>query len=64
MTDPSRVEHVLEAIKEVHSWLNKGGCLKRGEKPIMKLDGGRGVDPADWVTAYDLQPDRPYCERG
>jgi hypothetical protein len=62
--DKSRVDHVLEAIKEVHGWLSGGGCVKRGEKPVMKVDGGKGVDLADWATAYDLQPDKPYCERG
>lgn len=52
-----RCEHVVEAIKELHTLLHNGGCIARGEKPPP------GYDSAGWATAYDLQPQKPLCER-
>jgi hypothetical protein len=55
-----KADHIVDAIKQVHSWLADGGCLKRGVKP-------EGMDAAaveEWAIAYDLQPDRPFPERG
>ena len=46
----------MNAIKEAHEWLSDGGCLKRGVVPA-------GVDVAGWANAYDLQSDKPYCDR-
>ena len=47
----------MTAIKEVHQWCSKDGCIKRGEKPIGE------VDEKQWEIAYNLQPDIPYPER-
>jgi predicted aldo/keto reductase-like oxidoreductase len=55
--DNPKADHIMDAIKEVHQWCSKGGCLKRGEKPIGD------VDASEWEIAYNLQPDVPYPER-
>ena len=52
-----KAEHIMTAIKEVHQWCSKDGCIKRGEKPIGE------VDEKQWEIAYNLQPDIPYPER-
>jgi hypothetical protein len=68
-----RGEEVVEAIKEVHGWLSQGGCLAAtgaGVKDGLQaqlLPSLMGVDATEveeWATAYDLQPDRPFPERG
>jgi len=51
-----RQEQVVEAIQQLHEWLRDGGCVKRG----APLPAGS----EDWVKAYDLQPDKPFPERG
>lgn len=52
-----RGEYVLSCIKELHSWLSNGGCIKRNSIPAdISID--------DWKSAYDLQPDIPFPERG
>jgi hypothetical protein len=54
---PSKADHIMNSLKEVHFWLNKGGCLSRpNEAPS-------GVDVTMWRSAYDLRPDVPYPER-
>jgi hypothetical protein len=57
LKDHPKADQVVAAIQEVHAWLNKGGCLKRNKPPI-------GLDYSGWATAYNLQPDTPFPERG
>ena len=51
-------EHVVSAIKEVHTWLTKGGCLATG----VDIPGDFELVQS-WRVAYNLQPDVPLCER-
>jgi predicted aldo/keto reductase-like oxidoreductase len=54
-----KAEHVMTAIKEGHEWLREGGCFARNEPPV-----GEGIVADDWLVAFNLQPDKPYPERG
>ena len=54
---PEKVDHIVAAMREVHSWLHTGGCLARNDLPP-------DVNVEDWKVAYNLQPDKPYPERG
>jgi hypothetical protein len=54
LKDHPKVDHIVEAIKELHEWLRDGGCLARGEAP---------PGSEDWAIAYDLQPNKPFPER-
>lgn len=53
----TNIDHVVMAIKQMHSWLSEGGCLKRGVEP----EGG--INKHEWEIAYNLQPQLPLCER-
>eukprot|EP01035_Chromulina_nebulosa_P023324 gene23324-30232_t len=58
LKDHPKRDHVVEVVKQLHQWISNGGCLSRGEKPI-------GIDNYEgWELAYDLQPSKPFPERG
>lgn len=64
-----KADHIVGAIKEIHELLREGGCVKRGAIPTsaatgIALDAGvAGVPASEWTLAYNLQSDKPYCER-
>eukprot|EP01036_Dinobryon_divergens_P033251 gene33251-42995_t len=61
LQDHPRGEQVLQALTELHDWLSDGGFLKRG---LPAPPGSNPIDTSGWAIAYDLQPDRPFPERG
>jgi len=64
-----KVDHIVAAFKEAHVLFADGGCVKRGAIPACDVDGTAGeagvagVPAAEWARAYDLQSDKPYCDR-
>jgi len=49
------------SIELAHRDVHTKGFLKRG---LPAPPGSNPIDTSGWAIAYDLQPDRPFPERG
>lgn len=53
-------EQIINAIKELHSWVEKGGIFKNPNQIPLNVTN---EEIEDWKMAFDLQPWVPFCQR-